>query len=137
MNDLAALKGSYMSLTTFRRDATPVATPVWFVAEASRVLVMTSPSTGKVKRIRRDPHVTMATCSARGTVKGPVVEGTAEILGDLEAERAVALFERKYRVALVFVRPLRAWQRRRHPERDTGTTILAISPRATEEALAA
>ena len=33
--------GKYLSLTTFKRDGTGVATPVWFVAEAGTILVVT------------------------------------------------------------------------------------------------
>ena len=137
MDDLETLHGSYVRLTSFRRDGTPVATPVWFVTEGDRVLVMTSPSTGKVKRIRHDPHVTLATCSARGKAKGPALEGTAAILPDSETERVVTLFERKYRGALVVIKPIRTWQRWRHPERETGSVILSIQPAAGTERAAA
>jgi uncharacterized protein len=136
-NGPAAVRGNYLSLTTFKRDGTPVATPVWFVADDERIVVMTSPGTGKVKRIRRDAHVTIATCSARGRVKGPVFQGTAALVPETENERLVRLFERRYRVALVVIKPLRAWQRWRHPERDTSTVFLAITPRVEGGRIAA
>ena len=43
----------YLSLTTFRKDGTPVATPVWVVSDdGRRLLVWTGADTWKAKRIR-------------------------------------------------------------------------------------
>ena len=36
--------GKYLSLTSFRRDGTGVATPVWFVEDGGRLLVETTPA---------------------------------------------------------------------------------------------
>jgi uncharacterized protein len=55
----------YISITTFRRDGTPVATPVWVVAEGGRLYVWTGAQTGKAKRIRHHPAVTVAPCLGR------------------------------------------------------------------------
>ena len=60
-----AFSGKYLSLTSFRRDGTGVATPVWFVEADGRLLVETDASSYKVRRIRRDPQVTIAPCTAR------------------------------------------------------------------------
>ena len=46
--------GKYLSLTTFRADGTPVATPVWLVRDGDALLVMTDPASGKAKRLRSD-----------------------------------------------------------------------------------
>jgi PPOX class probable F420-dependent enzyme len=103
--------GKYVSLTTYRRiGAAPVATPVWFVTDGERLLVRTDASSGKVKRLRRDPRVTLATCTARGKITGRPVEGTVEIepWGDERIER---LFGDKYRVDLLIIRPIRALQK--------------------------
>jgi uncharacterized protein len=37
-----------------RRDGTGVATPVWFVIDDGRLLVMTNPQSFKAERIRRN-----------------------------------------------------------------------------------
>ena len=58
--------GKYVSLTTFRRDGTPVSTPVWFVSENGGLLVETDGDSYKVKRIRRDDAVTLTSCNAMG-----------------------------------------------------------------------
>jgi PPOX class probable F420-dependent enzyme len=70
----------YVSLTTFRRDGTPVATPVWVVAENGLLYVWTGASTGKAKRIRNNPHVTLAECSVSGKVRGPAFDASATII---------------------------------------------------------
>jgi uncharacterized protein len=70
----------YISLTSFRSDGRPVATPVWVVAGGDRLFVWTGAQTGKVKRIRRNPDVTVAPCTARGRVTGPVTAARAQIV---------------------------------------------------------
>jgi uncharacterized protein len=71
-------------LTTFRRDGTAVATPVWFVADGGTLLVWTGESTWKVKRLRHDPHVEVAICDFRGRELGPRARGSATIDDDTE-----------------------------------------------------
>ena len=72
----------FISLTTFKRDGTPVSTPVWVAGDGGRLLVLSDADTWKVKRIRRDGHVRVAPCGARGKVHGDAVEAEARILAD-------------------------------------------------------
>jgi PPOX class probable F420-dependent enzyme len=66
----------YILLTTFRRDGTPVATPVWAVAlEGDQIGFWTSSGSGKAKRLAHTARVTVQPCDARGRVK----DGTAAI----------------------------------------------------------
>ena len=65
-----AVPGKYLSLTSFRRDGTGVATPVWFVEAGGRLLVETDAASYKVRRIRRNPQVTIAPCTATGRRRG-------------------------------------------------------------------
>jgi uncharacterized protein len=58
------------------------------------LLVYTEADSGKVKRIRHDPHVTVAPCNFRGTPRGPAIEADATIDGD--TEEVEALLARKY-----------------------------------------
>jgi PPOX class probable F420-dependent enzyme len=74
------IEGKYLSLTSFRRDGSAVATPVWFVAENGHLLVETDADSYKVKRIRRDAHVRVAACDARGRLRGEPVDAEARIL---------------------------------------------------------
>ena len=99
-------RGKYLSLTSFRRDGTGVATPVWFVTDNGHLLVETDAASYKVRRIRRDPHVRIALCDARGRVRGEVVEAQAELLPDTERERVEQLLARKYRIDRFTVLPL-------------------------------
>src|SRR5690242_1708529 len=92
------LPGKYLSLTSYKRDGTGVATPVWFVADGGRLLVKTDPASFKVRRIRRNPAVTIAPCNAAGRPRGPAVPAAAEILPDSAMARTDALMKRKYRI---------------------------------------
>jgi hypothetical protein len=89
----------YVRLTTFRRDGTPVPTPVWQVRDGDRLLVITNGTTGKVKRLRRSPRVLVAPCDQRGRVKpgAQEVEGSVELFTDEpELDRLVGLIKGKY-----------------------------------------
>ncbi|KQS66335.1 PPOX class F420-dependent oxidoreductase [Modestobacter sp. Leaf380] len=72
--------GRYVALTTYRRNGTPVTTPVWCAPDGDVRLVWTNPDAGKVKRLRHTSDVLLADCDARGRVRGPHVAGTATLL---------------------------------------------------------
>ncbi len=123
--------GKYLSVTSFRGDGTGVATPVWFVADDGRLLVKTDPQSFKVGRIRRNPEVSIALCSASGKLRGEPVTAQAEILSNSEELRhATSLLDAKYRVDRILIMPLyRLVQRlRRRPVRSE-EVVLAITPR--------
>jgi PPOX class probable F420-dependent enzyme len=92
-------KEKYISLTTFRRDGRGVATPVWFALDGDRLVVMTMRTTGKVKRIRHNPQVTVAACTGSGKVKGPAIPATATILPPEAGAQADRLLSTRYPVA--------------------------------------
>ena len=99
--------GKYLSLTTFKRDGTGVPTPVWFASDDDdHLLVETDADSYKVKRIRRDPHVRVALCDARGRLQGESVEADARILSEDERERVERLLGRKYRIDRYTVLPV-------------------------------
>lgn len=91
-------RAKYISLTTFRKDGTGVATPVWFAAEGGELYVWTRSDSWKVKRLRRDDRVAVAACDVRGRVEegAEAVEGTARLLGDADLEKVRKLLSRKY-----------------------------------------
>ena len=121
--------GRYLGLTTFKRNGTGVTTPVWFVREAGRLLVETDPESYKVKRIRREPTVSVTLCTARGRLLEIPVPAHAEILPDDEVPRVEALMARKYRWDMLIFKPLRAIQRVLHIGKYRGKTIiLGITP---------
>ena len=96
--DLSALEGhDYALLVTFRRDGSPVPTPVWFGLADGKLYVNTSTDTAKVKRIRNDPHARVGPCTMRGKATGPLTEGRARLLSaPEEAEHAEAALAANY-----------------------------------------
>lgn len=83
--DLAALADeSFVSLVTFRRSGEPVATPVWITREGDALAVITPEGTGKLKRLRNDPRVTLTPCDRRGRIRpgAPTVGGVATVADD-------------------------------------------------------
>lgn len=89
-------EGKYVLLTTFKKDGTPVATPLWGALDGERLLVWTVSDSWKVKRIRRNSAVTLGPCDMRGNVKGDPVDAVAEILDDAGSERARSAIASKY-----------------------------------------
>ncbi len=89
-------KQQYMSLATYRRTGETVPTPVWFARVDDKLYVYTGARSGKVKRIRHNPAVTVAPCTMNGTVTGPAQEACARILGDDEGYLAREAIDRKY-----------------------------------------
>jgi PPOX class probable F420-dependent enzyme len=69
--------------TTFRRNGEPMSSPTWIVPlDGGRVGFWTSSRTGKVKRLRKNPALTMQPSNGRGKVKpgADVVAGTAVLI---------------------------------------------------------
>jgi len=72
----------YMSLATFRRNGTEVATPVWFAAVAGRLYVVSAGDSGKVKRIRNTSRARVAPCDVRGGLRGTWQDTNARVITD-------------------------------------------------------
>jgi PPOX class probable F420-dependent enzyme len=77
----------YVNLRSFKRDGSPIDTPVWFAVVGGRIVIFTDGTSYKVKRIRRNAKVELARCGARGQLLGPwlpgrcrVVEGEPELI---------------------------------------------------------
>jgi PPOX class probable F420-dependent enzyme len=115
---VGALAGeTYISLTTFKRDGTAVATPVWVVSDdRRRLLVLTGPDTWKVKRLRRDSRVVVAASDYRGRVHGESFEGVGRLLDIPQGSLVEPLLDRKYglvrRLLGVFNRLVRVMTRK-------------------------
>ncbi|HEY0697261.1 MAG TPA: PPOX class F420-dependent oxidoreductase [Micromonospora sp.] len=92
-------RSRYVSLTTYRRDGSGVATPVWHVlGDDGELLVITEARSWKVKRIRRNDQVLVAVCDVRGRVEPgtPSHRGTARLLDERETEAGRRLLARRY-----------------------------------------
>jgi uncharacterized protein len=101
--------GRYLSITSFKRDGTGVATPVWFVSDGTRLFAFTDLRSAKVLRIRHNPHVEIAACWVSGRLRGGPVSASAEVLtdtADLERVQKLLLHRYKisYRVVMLFYR---------------------------------
>jgi PPOX class probable F420-dependent enzyme len=80
---MAITDENYVLLTTYRKSGEGVGTPVWIVALPDGAAGFTTEATsGKVKRIRNNPKVTLQPCDMRGKVRegSEIVEATAEVL---------------------------------------------------------
>lgn len=86
-------QATYVLLTTYRRDGRAVATPVWVVPLDGALGVWTARDSGKIKRVRRDSSVTVASCDARGRRVGEAYPARAQLLdadGTEEIRRRIA-----------------------------------------------
>ncbi|BCK55471.1 PPOX class F420-dependent oxidoreductase [Nocardia wallacei] len=122
-NDLAQSK--YALLTTYKKDGTAVGTPVWVAPDGDRIVVWTNAEAWKVKRIRRNPSVTLQPCDNRGRTRGgEVLAGTAEVLDAAGTDRVRGVIGRKYGVLGILA--VQGHKLIRGRDRSVG---LSISPR--------
>jgi uncharacterized protein len=93
-------RSRHQLLVTFRRDGTPVPVTLWAAPAQGRLYVRTERTSGKVKRLRRDPHALIAPATVRGRPTGPPLAVTGRVLdpGDEPtAEAALAAAHGRYR----------------------------------------
>jgi len=107
--DIDALaKATYIYIATVRKDGNQSkAAPVWFITTAdNQVLIETSPTSWKAKRIKRGSPAMIWI----GTRTGPAFIGKAEIVTDAGLQdQVIAEYPKKYLLAWVgFARPSRA-----------------------------
>ncbi|MGW0765679.1 PPOX class F420-dependent oxidoreductase [Streptomyces sp. NPDC002676] len=88
--------GKYLLVTSYRKDGTPVATPVWVVRDGETLGVWTAADSWKVKRIRRRADILAGPCDLRGNPTGEQFPGTAEIVDAATTARYRTLIARKY-----------------------------------------
>lgn len=124
-------RGKHMLLTTFRRSGVSVSTPVWTVPVSDgRVGMWTAAGTGKYKRLRNNPHLSIQACTARGKTKprAPILEGIAEIVqaGPLFDE-VQAKIRAKYGWQIPIVKRISRLQGRFKPGQSFGDTVVLIT----------
>ena len=86
----------YISLETYRKNENPVRTPVWFVIKDDLVFVVTRDQTGKIKRLKHNQKVRIASCTIKGKITGEWMKGIATILEKEETKQAVKWRDKKY-----------------------------------------
>lgn len=92
-------------LVTFRRSGEAVPSPINHGVADGKLYVRTDPSTGKVKRLRNNPHVVVVPSGLRGQPKGRPVAGEARILPESEHAHAAAV------IAANWSLPMRLFER--------------------------
>lgn len=118
LHDLA--EQEFVSLTTYRKNGEGVATPVWIAPALGGLVVTTPAGSGKVKRLRRDPRVTLRPCSRRGHVEpdAPYATGLATIVTDeTQIATATAALARTYGWQFRLIMLIERIIRRGSPER--------------------
>jgi uncharacterized protein len=113
-------------LTTYRRDGTPVGTPVHIAVDGDRAFVRTWDTTGKLKRIRKDPEVEVAPSTALGKPTGPGIHARARVLGGAESAYAGRALARKYPILHGLLIPLI------HRARGNETMHIELTPAGSE-----
>ena len=87
----------YLNLETYKKDQTPIQTPVWFIIENDQIYITTKETTGKVKRLRNNQNGRIAICSMKGDIKGDWINvGLQRINEDSDVEKIVKLRKKKY-----------------------------------------
>jgi hypothetical protein len=91
-------RSQYVLLSSFRKDGSAVGVPVWAAEQSGRLFVWTEADSFKVKRVRRNPEVTIQPCTHGGDPSGVAVRGRAELLDDAGTAHVRELLARKYGV---------------------------------------
>jgi PPOX class probable F420-dependent enzyme len=140
LDDLA--RNQVILLTTVRKDGRPVDTPVNVAVNDGHAYVRTWATSGKAKRIARNPNVTVAPSTYRGTATGPAVPALARMLSGAQAQKAGELIDRRYPIIQRRLVPLAHRVRKVQPalyeltleETARSASTLAVSTAETAQA---
>jgi len=123
----------YLLLTTFRRDGTPVASPVWAASlDEAKIGFWTSSGSGKVKRLAHTERVTVQPCDARGRVREGTesAEATAQVVTGPELDEIGEKIRAKYgfmtKITKLFGTIGGILKRNRIPYGDRGVVITLV-----------
>jgi len=89
----------YLALTTYKRDGTPITTPVWAASiDGGKIGFWTSSGSGKAKRLAHTSKVIVQPCNSRGKVKEGTTptEATAEVVTGPQLEEIRKGIRAKY-----------------------------------------
>lgn len=90
-------RSRYALLRSYRRDGTPVDTPIWFVLDGSSLVFRTKVGP-KTHRLAAQPRVELHPCDHKGRVnEGAVaVSGVARVLSGADAEAGNRALHQRY-----------------------------------------
>jgi PPOX class probable F420-dependent enzyme len=104
---LAPLVRQYsVLLTSYRRDGTPVGTPVNIAVEGDHAYIRTWDTAWKLRRKRNNSNVLVAPSTLSGKPTGPAMNAQARILSGDESKHAAALLAQKHPILHGVVVPL-------------------------------
>lgn len=87
----------YAVLRSFRRDGSPVDTPIWFAVEGDRSIVFRTKRGPKTKRLSANPEVELIACDYRGRITDGIrLHGRASMLSGAPAQQANRALHRRY-----------------------------------------
>lgn len=103
---LDAVRGAKtVLLTTYKRDGTPVGTPVSIAFDGDRAFFRSYHKAWKTKRLRNNPRVEVAPCTMRGKLTGESIPAQATLLNADEAQTAAAALARQHPILQRIVVP--------------------------------
>lgn len=83
--DFHTLQGHrHCLLITYKRDGSPVPSPVWFGLDGDRLYVWTEVNAYKAKRLARDERALIAPCGPTGKPLGDPIAATGRVLTSME-----------------------------------------------------
>jgi uncharacterized protein len=86
----------YINLESYRKNGEPRRTPVQSLEHGGLVYFRTDPTTWKIKRIRKNPHVRVVPSERNGKPTGTWVDGEAPILEGEEKDEMLKVFRKEY-----------------------------------------
>jgi hypothetical protein len=92
-------------LTTYKKDGTPVATPVSIAFDGDRAFFRSYDKAWKTRRLRRNPAVQAAPATLRGQPTGPAVRARALLLDGEQAHIAARALARRHRILQAILVP--------------------------------
>jgi uncharacterized protein len=92
-------------LTTYKRDGTPVATPVSIAFDGDRAFFRSYHKAWKTKRLRNNSEVEVAPSTLGGKPTGPAIHARARLLSGADAKLAAGALAGRHRVLQALLVP--------------------------------
>jgi PPOX class probable F420-dependent enzyme len=93
-------------LTTFKRDGSPVPTPVSIAFDGDRAFFRTWETAHKARRLRNNPKVEVAPSTLSGEPTGPAITAKAALLEGSEARAAAKALAHSHRLLQAVLVPI-------------------------------
>ena len=78
----------YINLITYKRDKTPITTPVWVADFSNSLVITTSQNAGKVKRVRNNGQATIYITNQSGSKKlSESIDLKASLIEDVDLKK--------------------------------------------------